>query len=239
MDPLYRYFIYPIEARTGYNPVNTLTYGLLLILGLYVLRKKIGDRISEPLVLSYVPFVVFSGVLRTYEDFGLLARTYLTVSPGFYLLMVSLGLAEFLFLKEAEKIRKSNFLLLALSLLPLIPRLHPGFLLILFPLAPLFLKTKLLRPVELVFLLGVALDVSATVIGVSLCGFYEQHFIPRALMAFHPLLFPLIKIPLAAVVVGILRKEKDEGWRNLLYLALISVTLGPGTRDMVVVSGAC
>ncbi len=239
MDPLYRYFIYPIEARTGYNPVNTLTYGLLLILGLYILRKKIGNRIDELLVLSYVPFVVFSGVLRTYEDFGLVARTYLTVSPGFYLLMVFLGIAEFLVLKEAERIRKVNLLLLALSLLPLIPRLHPGFLIILVPLIPLFLKTRTLRPVELAFLLGVALDMTATVIGVSFCGFYEQHFIPRALMTVHPLLFPLIKLPLAVAIVGILRREKDPGWRNLLYLALISVTLGPGTRDTVVVSGTC
>ncbi|NOZ58916.1 MAG: DUF63 family protein [Euryarchaeota archaeon] len=99
---LYEHFVLPLEEGSGYNIYNTLTYGILLILGSYgVLRllRRLGVRMDEGLLRALVPYVVLGGILRALEEFarisgaGLVPHTFLLLTPGIYLLVTLLVLA--------------------------------------------------------------------------------------------------------------------------------------------------
>lgn len=71
MDFLNHYYINPILEGTGYNPVNTLTYGILLVISIYILYKlleKLEIKINRNFFLSIFPFIALGGLLRALED---------------------------------------------------------------------------------------------------------------------------------------------------------------------------
>ncbi|WP_457555456.1 DUF63 family protein [Candidatus Pyrohabitans sp.] len=100
---LHENFVRPLETGSGYNPYNTVTYGILLIAGAYaVLRllRRLGVRLDERLFMALVPFVLLGGILRALEEFarvtgsGLVPHTFLLLTPGIYLLVTSITLVS-------------------------------------------------------------------------------------------------------------------------------------------------
>lgn len=99
---LQKYFIAPIvtdaHAETGvsegeYNIFNTLAYGALLALALfliYKLLKKLALKIDVNFFIALLPFIILGPVLRVLEDmrFFHLPFAYLFISPIIY---ISLG----------------------------------------------------------------------------------------------------------------------------------------------------
>ena len=84
MDFLNQYFLTPIMRNGWFSPVNSLVYGLGLILGgLLVFRLLIflKIRIDTRLYVALVPFIAFAGVTRTLRDY-----VYYSVSnsPNFF-----------------------------------------------------------------------------------------------------------------------------------------------------------
>ncbi|MBI4014984.1 MAG: DUF63 family protein [Candidatus Aenigmarchaeota archaeon] len=72
LDFIQRWYIDPIIYGTGYNPVNTITYGIILLASLvaaYTLLKKTKISIDRSFFISLVPFILFGALLRSYEDF--------------------------------------------------------------------------------------------------------------------------------------------------------------------------
>lgn len=83
-DFLWRYFWGPVVAdakghpvdgiSSGYNPVNTFFYGLILIIaffGIYKLIIYLDVRIDRKYVYSLLPWIVLGGSLRSLQDAGL------------------------------------------------------------------------------------------------------------------------------------------------------------------------
>ena len=66
-----RYYIDPIKEGSGYNPVNTITYGLILcaaILGIYKLFKKLDIEITNKFYAAVIPFIFFGSSTSALKD---------------------------------------------------------------------------------------------------------------------------------------------------------------------------
>jgi len=93
-DFIFDYYINPIIHDTGYNPVNTLTWALILaplclILVLKLLRR-FGVAIDEAFIAAVSPYILLGAVLRVVEDAELISPpiSYMLISPLIYLLLI-------------------------------------------------------------------------------------------------------------------------------------------------------
>jgi len=103
---IYKYYIDPIVLGEHYNPVDTLTYALILLIAVYLVYRwlaRSGVPVDRDLVLSTLPYVVLGGLLRVVEDTGLVPAPYryLLVTPLIFFLVfgftaISLVLARYL-----------------------------------------------------------------------------------------------------------------------------------------------
>lgn len=101
------YFVIPIFAKTGYNPVNTAAYAVIAIIALYLIWyvfKKKNIVVDRKFVYAVLPFVLLGSTVRVITDAidngeftavtplheailnsHIYDYGYLTVSPGIYL----------------------------------------------------------------------------------------------------------------------------------------------------------
>jgi uncharacterized membrane protein len=72
MDAIREYFLLPLMRNGWFNPVNSIVYGISLLLGMWVvftLLKKLKVPVDRGLFLSVLPFVAFAGVTRALRDY--------------------------------------------------------------------------------------------------------------------------------------------------------------------------
>jgi len=124
---LWKYFAGPVYADAegesvdgiseGYNPVNTLAYGLILAASVYAIytfleRKKVN--VDGRFIGSIVPFVLLGSILRVLEDAEFFSEpvNYLMISPLIYIVvglftifMLYLSIVFQEMMKEASTLR--------------------------------------------------------------------------------------------------------------------------------------
>ncbi|CAJ36664.1 conserved hypothetical protein [Methanocella arvoryzae MRE50] len=89
---VYKYYIHPIVyAGEGYNPVNTVTYAIILGISLFAILKvmdMLKVRIDEKFVVSTVPFIIVGASLRVVQDVQLVQPplSYMFITPFVYVL---------------------------------------------------------------------------------------------------------------------------------------------------------
>ncbi len=87
-----KYFIHPIVySGEGYNPVNTVTYAIILGISLFAILKLMDIlkiKLDERFVISTAPYILFGASLRVIQDVGLLQPpfSYLFITPLVYVL---------------------------------------------------------------------------------------------------------------------------------------------------------
>ena len=97
-DFIYKYYIDPIRMGQPYNIVDTLTYALILVLGVYLLYRwmsqstwlsDIGFKIDTSFILATLPYVVLGGLLRVVQDTGMITGNFqfLLVTPLIYFVL--------------------------------------------------------------------------------------------------------------------------------------------------------
>ena len=82
-DFIYKYYIDPVKYGEPYNIVETLTYAIILIIGVYLLYRwfsnstwlsEHGIKLDSSFILATLPYVVLGGVLRVIQDAGMVDR---------------------------------------------------------------------------------------------------------------------------------------------------------------------
>lgn len=97
-DFIYKYYIDPIRLGQPYNVVDTLTYAIILVIGVYLLYRwlststwlsDIGFKIDTTFILSTLPYVVLGGVMRVIEDTGMITGDFkfLLITPLIYFVL--------------------------------------------------------------------------------------------------------------------------------------------------------
>ncbi|OUJ18949.1 putative membrane protein [Methanonatronarchaeum thermophilum] len=91
------YYIQPIVQDAGYNPVNTITWAILLVIFLFISLKilqKLEIKLDRGFIYSLVPFIFIGSGLRVVEDAGVVHEplNYLLITPLIYFLVAFITL---------------------------------------------------------------------------------------------------------------------------------------------------
>ncbi len=258
---IYKYYIDPIVYDSGYNPVNTVTWALLLgIMLLLTIRLfgKLDIRLDEKFVLCTVPYILAGSSLRVVEDANIVAAPtkYLLITPFIYFLVAFVTLASLGFWRWAFKERYLsgyasigllwtgfNLLLLfskgteSLSAPVAIFSLGSIAALAAFSLASKMNLSFLSDRLNQLILYAHMLDASSTYVGVDWFGYTEKHVLPNFLIDLAGtalVMYPLkllILIPVLALIDEALKG--DQSLKNLTKLALLTLGLAPALRNTI------
>src|SRR3989344_7860942 len=87
-DLMQHYFLCPILDYSGYNIVNTLMYGIILLLVafylVYPFFGKKGVKFDINFGLAVLAFVLFGSTMRILEDLKIFPRAADPINPAFY-----------------------------------------------------------------------------------------------------------------------------------------------------------
>ena len=86
------YYINPLIYDTGYNPVDTITYAVILglsLFGVHKLLNKLKVTVDDIFILAVSPYIFVGGSLRVVEDAGLVSAPwkYLLITPLIFFLV--------------------------------------------------------------------------------------------------------------------------------------------------------
>ncbi|MBI5037019.1 DUF63 family protein [Candidatus Micrarchaeota archaeon] len=262
MNFLEEYFINPIRYQSEYAPYNvfnTLAYAALAIAAVYAIFrflkwKKV--RIGDNFAFALLPYVLFGGFFRVFEDAGVLTRDYALggfspfVTPGIYvvvfLILALTALVSWLATKNKEKtldyVKKAGWVYAAVAffvIAPLFKAFHFGLAVLVlagiaYGLVAWASKKRgfTLTPIFSLMVFGQVFDGAATFVGTAFAGYGEQHVVGGAIISsIGPWAFFAIKIAFAFLAVEFLKKEKEEE-RNYIAFLIGLFGLAPGTRDV-------
>jgi len=258
---IYEYYIDPIVYDTGYNPVNTITWALILggmLLVIIRLFRRLEISLDEKFVFCTVPYILAGASLRVVEDASLVAAPakYLLITPIIYFLVASVTLATLVFCRCALKERYlSGYAIVGLlwTGINLLLLFSKGTESLLAPLAIISLGSAaalaawalasrlnlrfLSDRLNLLILYAHMLDASSTYVGVDWFGYTEKHVLPNFLIDLTGtalVMYPLkllILIPVLALIDDALRD--DPSLKNLTKLALLTLGLAPALRNTI------
>ncbi|MBN1235931.1 MAG: DUF63 family protein [Methanotrichaceae archaeon] len=254
-----RYYIDPIIHDTSYNPVDTITWAIILglaILGLIKLLGRWGISMDERLLLSTLPYILAGSSLRVIEDADLVAAPwrYLLITPLIFFLVffitavcltitrkiwgekfharyAALGLLWTIFnLAVLSTIGFENSWVIA-AIFIMGSSLAGGILFCRRYLTSLkFLDDRFNQMIIYVHML----DASSTYFGVDWFDYYEKHVVPTFLINLTgsaAIMFPL-KLAILLPVLSMIDKSLQEpSLRNLTKLTLITLGLAPAVRN--------
>jgi uncharacterized membrane protein len=109
------YYIYPITHDTGYNPVNTITWALVLVACLFLtfkLLKLLRIAINTRFIAAVSPYIIAGAILRVLEDAELVTPplSYLFITPLIFFLVFGCCLAcLILTMIPARLARRENY----------------------------------------------------------------------------------------------------------------------------------
>ncbi len=260
MDFLNTYFISPIYHDEGYNYINTITYGLIALGALYIIYRvlqRMKFPVDKKFMLTILPFVLLGSSLRVFVDNGIYKIGFWTVAPGIYIFiaaifLVSLLACWFSFKENYWKYCISvgivlaviNFWLARSSLH--VTRAHLGLVIFALGIGVSLLIFVLMKWLRLSWFSGLAkwavaghmIDASATFIAVDFLGAVEKHPLPRLMSEITGTSAIMFLLKLAVLLPAIYLIDtdiKNEQAKNYLFIAIATLGLAEGVRDLLAV----
>jgi uncharacterized membrane protein len=256
---IYKYYAEPIIYDTGYNPVNTVTWAILLgisILALMRVFRRLDLKMDYQLVLHTIPYILAGSSLRVIEDADIIKppASYMLITPLIYFLVFFITASSLIL---TRKFIGSNFLriyaciglfwtVINLAILstigvqrPLVPlavilfgsSLAGGIYLLRRPLKWLHFLDN---PFNFSILLSHMLDASSTYIGVDWFGYYEKHVIPTLfidLTGTALVMYPLKLLVLLPALFILDKSMEESSLKDMTKLVLITLGLAPAIRN--------
>ena len=204
------YYINPIIYDTGYNPVNTITWAIILglsLFGVVKLLNKLKITVDEVFIFAVTPYIFAGGSLRVVEDAGIVAAPYkyLLITPLIYFLIFFVCVAALMLsvgLKRAVHINyywpfamigvawsAINVWLLYTSavsfnvwIFALILSVGVALSFLVYAIAHLLNFALLKDRVNALVLDGQLLDATATSLGLTFLPYAEKHVLPNFLI---------------------------------------------------------
>jgi len=254
-----RYYIDPIIYDTSYNPVDTITWAVILglsVLALIRLLGRSGILVDGRLVIFTLPYTLAGSSLRVVEDADLVASPwrYLLITPLIFFLVFLVTAASLLltrriwgegfyskyaalgFIWAASNLAllssigfKNVWVIAAVFLMGSI--LAGGIILLQRHVAwPGFLEDRFNRMIIYAHML----DASSTYLGVDWFFYHEKHVLPTYLIHLAgtaAVMFPLKLAVLLPVLYMIDRSLQEPSLKNLTRLTLITLGLAPAVRN--------
>ena len=254
-----KYYIDPIIHDTSYNPVDTITWAIILGLTILVLIKLFrifGQDVDEVLVLCTIPYILAGSSLRVIEDANLVMAPwkYLLITPLIFFLVLVVTVVCLIFARRIwgkEFCRNYATLGLVWTIFNLTLLFTVGFKNAWVIITVFLLGSTLAGGIMLIRrgLPGLSflddrfnfmiiyvhmLDASSTYIGVDWFDYYEKHVVPSYfidLIGSAVIMFPLKLLILLPVLSMIDKYLEDPSLRNLTKLTLITLGLAPAVRN--------
>lgn len=248
------YFVDPIKYAEGYNWVNTLTYGVILIVASSLVYMYLKPRITmdRNFYYSVSLFILVGGSARVIKDMGV-TESYILVTPLIFFLIFGITFTSLII---TVKIWKENYhkylaaeaivlfvIILAILVIHAPAYNVPGFVYIVVTTvvvsAAVYYAAKYLSFTYITdnieIMGGHILDASATSFGLALFGYFEQHALPGKIIELTGT--PFVMFPLKIVVVGIalsyVEDIEEKGYKNFVRLIILILGAAPGLRDLL------
>ncbi len=252
-------YIDPIVYDTGYNPVNTATWAIILGISVYCLIRLFRHmelKLDERLVVCTLPYILAGSSLRVIEDAEMLSPPwkYLLITPLIYFLVFAITITALLI---TRKLLGRDFYrgyaaigiiwtILNLGALATVGFKEPLVIAVIFALGSaltggLYLLRRFVpwlrfldNRFNLAILYAHMLDASSTYVGVDWFGYYEKHVVPTILIDLTGtagIMYPLKLLILLPILSMIDGSIKDPSYRNLIKLVLITLGLAPAVRN--------
>jgi uncharacterized membrane protein len=202
-----KYYISGIINDTSYNPVDTLTYAIVLgisLFGVLKLLERLNVKIDPKFMISVTPYIIAGSSLRVLEDLKVFTPPlrYLFITPLIYFFMFAVTicvLAIAISLERKGKIKDYHkffgyagvmwafFNIVALLVIGHIENLYPAAAIMVLGIASTgivyfisrqFNFTLLTDKVNISILFTHLLDASSTFIGMDWLNYYEKHVAP-------------------------------------------------------------
>jgi uncharacterized membrane protein len=248
------YFVDPIKYAEGYNWVNTITYGIILIAASYVVYTYLKTRITmdRKFYYSVSLFILVGGSARVIKDMGV-SESYILVTPLIFFLIfgitfTSLIVAVRIWNHNYYKYLAAEALILFAGILGILAVNAKTFngeallyiivtaaavTVIVYYVATFLRYTFITDNIEIMG--GHMLDASATSFGLALYGYFEQHMLPGLFIEWFKT--PFVMFPLKIIVVGIalsaVEDIKEEGYKTFIKLIILILGAAPGLRDVL------
>lgn len=249
------YFIDPLVNRTGqYNPVNTVTYAVILFFASYILYEKVLKKrvaMDKKFAFAFISFTVFASGIHVLEDMKVISSNFL-VSPLIQAWMYGLFLVLFplsLLVQnrtgiEYWKTLSSVTLVPSAAIVLFIFSRSQNFAGLVYVIVSFIISVSVLHTLRKKFpsllskenfsvLSAHMLDASSTFVSIAFFGYREQHVLPTFLIgAFGPVvMFPLKLAVIAFVLYAFDREIQDKNLRTFFKILVLILGLAPGLRD--------
>jgi len=256
---LQRYYVDPIIYDSSYNPVDTVTWAILLGLSLLVLMRLLPGRgiaLDDRLVLYTLPYILAGSSLRVIEDADIVTAPwrYLLITPLIFFVVFAVTFASLLLCRRLwGEMYHSRYAAIGaawtacnLAVLSSLGLANGWVIAAVFLLGSsltgviLLLRSRLSclhflqEPFNMMVIYAHMLDASSTYFGVDLFGYYEKHVVPTALIDLTgtaAIMFPLKILVLLPALYLLGREVESSSVKSLLRLTLITLGLAPAIRN--------
>jgi uncharacterized membrane protein len=249
------YYIHPIIYDTGYNPVNTITWAIILglsLFGVVKLLNKLKVTVDEVFIFAVSPYIFVGGSLRVIEDAGTVAAPlkYLLIAPLIYFLIFAVCVAALVGSVGLQRVTRINyhwpFALVGVGwgvlnlwllytratsfnapFLALILTVVAALSLGVYVIARLLNFTLLKDRVNAYVLDGQLFDATATSFGLTFLSYAEKHVLPNFLIEATGTAFVMypLKIIVTIPVLFIIDQYLKNESKNLTGLVKLAILI--------------
>jgi len=240
---------------SGYTIYNTLFYGIILVIFIFLIIKlfKKFDLNPIDLIFPLIPFIFLGSGIRALVDNGIYPYTWLLITPGIYFIVGGLAILSIFIGILIQKrlyfdykytifiigfigaiINFLNFPLLNLIAIFQVLILTASLTLIFAIISNFWTLYK--DKINLTILSAHLLDASSTFIAVDYYGYWEQHVIPNSIYNLSGTaitMFPLKIIIISLVLILINKYIDDDIISGTLKLAVFVLGFAPGIRNFL------